>query len=129
MGTPVYFYNLLKSVTNTIIIATVTATHRPRELAEEIEVRRQAVLGFQAEAPVIGIVSFQGQAERPVLEEVEAGTEVAVDQAGPRVEQAALLQVEVRTVADVLCPDEAKRIATVHLKIYSAAGLILRRII
>ena len=78
MGTPVYFYNLLKSVTNTIIIATVTATHRPRELAEEIEVRRQAVLGFQAEAPVIGIVSFQGQAERPVLEEVEAGTEVAV---------------------------------------------------
>lgn len=132
MGTPVYFYNLLKSVTNTIIIATVTATHRPRELAEEIEVRRQAVLGFQAEAPVIGIVSFQGQAERPVLEEVEAGTEVAVDQAGPRVEQAApaaILQVEVRTVADVLCPDEAKRIATVHLKIYSAAGLILRRII
>lgn len=132
MGTPVYFYNLLKSVTNTIIIATVTATHGPRELAEEIEIRRQAVLGFQTEAPVIGIIAFQGQAERPVPEEVQAGTEVAVDQSGPRVEQtaaAAVLQVEVRTVADVLCPDEAERIATVHLKIYSAAGLILRRII
>ena len=39
MGTPVYFYNLLKSVTNTIIIATVTATHGPRELAEEMGIR------------------------------------------------------------------------------------------
>ena len=114
MGTPVYFYNLLKSVTNTIIIATVTATHGPRELAEEIEIRRQAVLGFQTEAPVIGIIAFQGQAERPVPEEVQAGTEVAVDQSGPRVEQtaaAAVLQVEVRTdlsLKDVFVSSEAR---------------------
>ena len=91
------------------------------KLPEQIHVRHDAVLRLEAIPPVIGIIPFQAEAKRPVMEKVHAGTQIAVDEACTAVKQrtaAAILQIEARTVSNIFCAYLSKAIVTVHPKIY-----------
>ena len=113
---------LLKDIVNTIIIAAVTATHGPRELAKKKYVVCQAVFRFQAVPPVIGVIPLQAEPEWFILEKIQPHSEFAADKAGPDIKAGmseSILQIHFRTVAYILSPEEPECMVPVHPKIYS----------
>ena len=123
---------LLKDIVNTIIIATVTAVHGPRELAKKKHVVCQAVFRFQTIPPVIGIIPLQAELDRFILKKIQPHSELAADEAGPDIKSGMsepILQIQFRTVTYILSPEKPECMVPVHLKIYSGTRFTFTLII